>query len=153
VDCDSEHDVPTLAKPTADGSAWTDYSVSAEVVTYDDDVVALMARYVDSDNYLLFEINLQSNYVRLRAIQGGIWTTLNQDLNPSINYKKSVDGAEEPFILKLKVVGTQYVGYLDGAQIIAYTDNTGEVAAAGSIALGSIGSQSLQFEGVKVVAE
>ncbi len=138
---------------------WTDYTVTASFVSFDDDNVGLIARYVDEDNYLLFEMNgavgaqAVPGYARLRAVQNGVWTELVLDAEPVATYLISTTSALHPATLKLTVVGNEYTAYLDGARLLTYTDNSSEAPARGGVGLTATASVGVHFEHFKVIEE
>ncbi len=158
--CPSLREEPTIALFNRAGAdEWTDYSVTATFVSFDDDNVGVIARYLDEDNYLLFEMNgtvgeqVAPGYARFRSVQGGVWSELVMDEAPVKTYTQSTSGSEHPATLKLTVVGNEYTAYLDGIRLLKYTDNSSEVPARGRPGLTSLSSVGVRFDSVKVSEE
>ncbi len=110
------------------GSAWSDYSVSADTsFTIGDEQTAasLLMRYADSQNYYRFGF-LKFGYVSLIKAVGGVETVL-QEVPFDFTYDKFYN-------LKAELSGQTITCFVDDTQVLTATDGTFAQGTAGVMA-------------------
>lgn len=119
------------------GFDWTDYQLSLDIRSSDNDALGVMFRYQDDNNYYRFSIDKERNYRRLVKCQDGVFTLLAQDTVPyTINQTYHVD---------ITVQGNQIEVFIDGNSILNTSDNS---FSAGSIALYSWANVESYFDNI-----
>ncbi|NOU87603.1 DUF1080 domain-containing protein [Paenibacillus sp. LMG 31460] len=104
-------------KLVAGQSAWTDYSVSADVRAGTWTAEAgIIARYQDSQNYYYMSYNSQYSILQICRMLNGTQTVLKTV------WFVSPPTAADYHRLKLEVKGNSLIGYLDGVQKLSTTD-------------------------------
>lgn len=96
-------------------SDWTDYTVSAHVVTTDDDYIGVLFRYQDPDNYYRFSLSSQVSKIRLeKRLDGKMYSLgLIEEMWPECRFNISID-----------VQGDSIKIYLDNQKYFAIADTS-----------------------------
>ena len=118
-------------------ASWTDYRVTMKMRSSDNDVIGVMFRYVDNENYYRFSWSI--NEGRLEKIQNGVVTVLAKDsvrYNPRQTYQLEIIARDS----RLSVL-------IDGATVLSHTDSSFD---GGSIALYSHYNMGSSFDDVAV---
>jgi PKD repeat protein len=123
--------------------AWTDYDVSVNFTSPDNDSVGIMARYIDDDNFYRFSVDTERGFARIVAKQNGNYHLLAEDLShpgytPNANHS-----------LRLSVDGSLIEAYFDSALVLTATDTR---HAAGAIGLYCWYSDGVRFDDLLVSA-
>lgn len=121
------------------GIGWTDYAVSLDIRSDDDDDIGLMFRYRNGKNYYRFSWDRQRNYRRLVKRVNGITSLLAQDNVPYVTGQN--------YHLDVLAQGASLEVYIDGAPVFSVTDNT---FSSGAIALYSWADAGACFDDVRV---
>jgi hypothetical protein len=152
--CDEDSREGTLAvRKDAVAGEWSDYTVSTSFWTYDDDAVGVIARYVDENNYLAFDLHASLDYVRIRAIRDGVWTVW-KDEEPSVTYTQS--SLSENYVVNriaLEVVGNRYRAFVGDTMVFEVTDEDEKAPAQGGVGVLTHGSVDVYFGSLRVVEE
>ena len=117
----------------------TDYLVTLTMRSDDHDVIGVIFRYQDNNNYYRFSWNGQDAYRRLVKRENGVFTLLAED---SARY---VPG--QTYQVEIVAQGTTLEVSIDGALIFSVTDTS---FTEGVIALYSWGNQGSYFDDVLV---
>ncbi|MGH8067489.1 MAG: hypothetical protein ACRERE_20095 [Candidatus Entotheonellia bacterium] len=118
---------------------WQDYRVTVSLRADAGNAVGVILRYVDEDNYYRFYWDVFSPYRRLSKKQGGVVTTLWEDLNGA--------AVGEPLRLTIDAIGSRLVGYAGDARLFDEQDNA---HPAGQIGLYCWACPGARFEQVEV---
>lgn len=118
---------------------WRDYRVTVSLRADAGNAVGVVFRYVDEDNYYRFFWDVFSPYRRLSKKQGGVVTTLWEDLNGA--------AVGEPLRLTIDAIGSRLVGYAGDARLFDEQDNAHPV---GQIGLYCWACPGARFERVEV---
>lgn len=72
---------------------WTDYTLSANVVSTDDDYIGVLFRYQDPENYYRFSLSSQISKIRLEKRVDGVFETIGflEEMWPECRFNISVD--------------------------------------------------------------
>ena len=119
--------------------SWTDYTLSADVATLDNDGIGLAFRVQDSLNYYAFLMAKESGIYRLDKIQNGTATTLKQ-LSGGFT-------TGQTYTLEVHVEGNSITVLRDGSPILTHTDAT---FSQGSVGLYSHYCTDSTFDNVQV---
>ncbi|MBT4129872.1 MAG: hypothetical protein HON27_16615 [Candidatus Marinimicrobia bacterium] len=94
---------------------WTDYTLSANVVSTDDDYIGVLFRYQDPQNYYRFSLSSQVSKIRLEKRINGEFHTLGhiEEMWPECRFNISID-----------VRGDSIKVYLDGQIYFAIADTS-----------------------------
>ena len=106
------------------GSKWSDYRVSLQIRSTDNDTIGVMFRYQDNDNYYRFAWDAQGKYRRLEKREAGVFEVLAMD---AAGYKIG-----RRYTLEIIAQGASLKVLINGVQIFAVTDPT---FSEGTIAL------------------
>ncbi|MBU0992784.1 MAG: DUF1080 domain-containing protein [Proteobacteria bacterium] len=112
--------------------SWTDYTMSVELRSRDDDSIGIMFRYQDKDNYYRFSMDQQRKYRRLVRKVKGKMTVLAEDAIP---YKKN-----QWYTVKINVMGPRIEIYIDDRMIFGITDESIKSGQIGLYTWGNGGS-------------
>jgi hypothetical protein len=135
----------TLPKPgtfnryTA-GSAWTNYSVTTELRSSDNDSLGVMFRYTNATNYYRFSMDSERAIRRLTKVRNGTWTSLWSDTTA---YQLN-----RTYVLEIIANGSSITVKLDGVQLWSGTDSN--MLTTGTVAMYSWMSTGAQFDNVLV---
>ncbi|MDI4644431.1 family 16 glycoside hydrolase [Cohnella hashimotonis] len=139
----------TLSQNTSAGEAvaykgngiWSDYTYSARVKLLTSfGNAGLLFRYADNANYYLFRLNDSGDKAELYKKSGGTMTLVSSagcTVNPG-----------QWAAMKVKVVGSSITGYVDGVQLVQWTDSS--ALAAGKIGIRMV-SSTARIDDVNVV--
>ncbi|MFB6215007.1 MAG: hypothetical protein ABEI54_03970, partial [Candidatus Bipolaricaulia bacterium] len=94
---------------------WTDYSVSARVMSKDDDTIGLVFRYLNEDNFYIFSWKKQDKKLLFTKVANGKTTTL---LEKELGYQE-----EKWYQLQVDVVGNEMSAYIEDRKIFSVTDD------------------------------
>jgi phosphodiesterase/alkaline phosphatase D-like protein len=119
--------------------SWTDYDFLVSLKSTDDDIIGVMFRYQDGQNYYRFYMDQQGGYRRLTKTVGGTVTILAQD---TIQY---VTG--QWYALNISVIGNRIFVELDGTLLFDVVDSS---IPSGKIALYCWANQNCNFDHVLV---
>ena len=94
---------------------WTDYTISTNVVSSDDDYIGILFRYQDPENYYRFSLSSQISKIRLEKRVNGKFHTIGllDKMWPECRFNISVD-----------VCGDSIKVYLDQQEYFAITDSS-----------------------------
>ena len=93
---------------------WTDYSVSARVMSKDDDTIGLIFRYLNEDNFYILSWNKQDKDLLFTRILNGRTTELVQK---DLGYEE-----ERWYQLEAKIVGNEMSAFIDGEKVFSVVD-------------------------------
>lgn len=122
----------------AGDSAWTDYSIQADVKPEMSTYSCIIGRFQDASNFYQLEVNEAGDELGMWKNVGGSWIQIG-------SYGTTVN-ANTWYLLKLEMTGSTIKGYLNDVERISVTDTT---FSSGKIALRS-GNDS-RFDDVLVV--
>jgi YD repeat-containing protein len=129
----------TFARYTA-GSVWTNYSITTELRSSDNDVLGVMFRYTSASNYYRFSMDSERANRRLSKKRNGTWTTLWSD---SVAYQLN-----RTYVLEIIANGANITVKLDGVQLWSGTDS--QALTTGTVAMYSWWNNGSQFDNVLV---
>lgn len=78
-------------------------------------ISGLVARYQDTNNYFVYQMNQTTGKAELVRVQGGTPTTI---ANPSQTFTQGTK-----YTLKLVTSGNNFTGYVNGSQVLTATDS------------------------------
>jgi hypothetical protein len=117
---------------------WTDQVVEAKVkFTSAPGMIGIFARFMDTRNYYFLYLDGANIILRKRV----------NNSSTNLLKIKTVTAMGTWYTLKLSIVGTMLVGYLDGTMLVSATDVD---LAAGGIAVGTSDSATGAFDDVSV---
>ncbi len=122
------------------GSAWTNYSVTTELRSSDNDTLGVMFRYTNNTNYYRFSMDSERAQRRLTKVRNGTWTTLWSD---STAYQLN-----RTYVLEIIANGSTLTVKLDGVQLWSGTDTN--TLTTGTVAMYSWQNTGAQFDNVLV---
>jgi hypothetical protein len=129
----------TFARWTA-GTAWTNYSITAELNSSDNDVLGVMFRYTNNNNYYRFSMDSERANRRLSKKRNGTWTTLWSDTTA---YQLN-----RTYVLEIIANGSSLTVKLDGVQL--WTGNDTQTLTTGTVAMYSWQNTGARFDNVLV---
>jgi YD repeat-containing protein len=137
--------VATLPKPGtfnryANGSAWTNYSVTTELRSSDNDTLGVMFRYTGTSNYYRFSMDSERSNMRLTKVRNGTWTSLWESTTA---YQLN-----RTYVLEIIANGSTITVKLDGVQLWSGTDSN--ALTTGTVAMYSWMNTGAQFDNVLV---
>jgi hypothetical protein len=98
-----------------DGLGWTDYRLKFTMLTTaSGNVMGVMFRHQNADNYYRFTWDKKLNQRRLVKKSGGVFTLLAADNVPYVSY--------QTYQMEIVVLGSQIEVWIDGARIFQVTD-------------------------------
>jgi hypothetical protein len=98
------------------GQDWTNYLLKFTMLTTaDDDVMGIMFRIRDADNYYRFTWDMQRNQRRLVKKSNGVFTLLAADSVPYVLYQN--------YNVEVVAQGNLLEVWIDGARIFRVTDS------------------------------
>ena len=121
------------------GSAWTDYRISLNMRSGDDDVMSVMFRIQDADNFYRFEWDRQRPHRRLVKRVGGQFFLIEERSGAYL--------ANQNYTIEITVEGTAINVSIDGAPDFSQTDGD---LTFGTMALHTWGNQPTYFDNVLV---
>jgi hypothetical protein len=99
-----------------DGLGWTDYRLKLSMLTTaDDDVMGVMFRLQNADNYYRFTWDTQRKQRRLVKKSNGVFTLLAADSVPYVSY--------QTYQVEIVAQGGQLEVWVDGTRIFRVTDS------------------------------
>ncbi|MCF7876219.1 DNRLRE domain-containing protein [Candidatus Bipolaricaulota bacterium] len=114
-------------------SNWRNYSLSARVMSEDDDKIGFVFRYLNPDNYYIFSWQKDwGSRMRFTKIVDGEGTELARN---DLGYQQG-----KWYDLKVKVAGDKMIAYLDGKEVLSATDDSLTRGQAGLYCHGNQGS-------------
>jgi hypothetical protein len=113
---------------------WTDYTMSVDLLSRDDDGIGVMFRYKDKDNYYRFSMDQQRGYRRLMKKVDGEATLLAED---DVSYEQN-----KWYTFRVNLTGDHLEIFIDGQRIFDVTDGS---LKAGRIGLYSWGNARSDF--------
>jgi hypothetical protein len=122
------------------GSSWTNYSVTTELRSSDNDTLGVMFRYTSTSNYYRFSMDSERAQRRLTKVRNGTWTTLWSD---STAYQLN-----RTYVLEIIANGSTITVKLDGVQLWSGTDTN--TLTSGTVAMYSWQNTGAQFDNVLV---
>jgi len=117
---------------------WTDYSVSARVMSEDDDTIGLIFRYRNEDSCYVLGWNKQDKELRFSKIVDDKTTQL---VLTNLGYEE-----ERWYRLKVEVVGDEMSAFIDGEKIFSVVDDDLSRGMVGLYCHGNDGSYFDDFE-------
>lgn len=130
---------PAPGGTTHRGGKWGDYRVTMKIRSSDNDVIGVMFRYQDHENYYRFSWSAEGNYRRLEKRIGGGFQVLAQD---SVPYTIG-----QTYALEIIAQGSSLKVLIDGKSIFSVTDTS---LPEGTIALYSHYNAGISFDKVFV---
>ncbi|UCG48288.1 MAG: hypothetical protein JSU94_00645, partial [Phycisphaerales bacterium] len=121
------------------GMYWSDYRVSLQMKSDDDDGIGIMFRYRDNDNYYRFSWDSQRRYRQLVKKDSGVFTLLAWDDVPYVTGRT--------YQVEIVASGAILEVFIDGVLVLWARDSS---LQSGSIALYSWGNVGSHFEDVVV---
>jgi hypothetical protein len=121
------------------GTGWTDYSASVKINSTDNDIIGVMFRYQDENNYYRFTWDKQRNTRNLVKCEGGVFSVLVEDSVPYVTGKE--------YQVKIAVQGSILQVSIDGSPVFSANDST---FSSGTIALYSWGNTGSYFDDILV---
>jgi hypothetical protein len=118
---------------------WTDYRVTLNMRSEDNDAIGIMFRVQDSQNYYRFSWDSQRSYRRLVKVVNGRFTLLAEDAVPYVPGRT--------YQMKIIADGTTLEVWIDQALIFSAVDSD---IAEGTIAFYSWGNEGNYFDDVQV---
>ncbi len=119
------------------GSAeWSDYRVSVQWISDDNDAIGLMFRYQDEDNYYRFSMDRDRSYRRLIKKVAGAVTILWQDSEQYVQGR--------PYLTTIDCIGSQLTVYLDGVELVSVEDQDLAMGKIGLYCWGNAGARFLE---------
>jgi hypothetical protein len=122
------------------GSSWTNYSVTTELRSSDNDTLGVMFRYSSTNNYYRFSMDSERSNRRLTKVRNGTWSTLWQD---STAYQLN-----RTYVLEIIANGSNITVKLDGVQL--WSGNDTNTLTTGTVAMYSWQNTGAQFDNVLV---
>jgi hypothetical protein len=122
------------------GSSWTNYSVTTELRSSDNDTLGVMFRYSSTSNYYRFSMDAERAQRRLTKVRNGTWTTLWSD--------STVYTQNRTYVLEIIANGSTLTVKLDGVQLWSGTDTN--TLTTGTVAMYSWQNNGAQFDNVLV---
>jgi hypothetical protein len=127
------------------GGSWEDYDFSVNLASTDNDVLGVMFRYQDPDNFYRFSMDRQAAQKRRRLVKcvGGHFTLLAWD-----------DGeyaANSYYTLTISLSGDAIQVLVGGVLVFDVRDTTDDAISSGTIALYSWGNRESFFDEVLVL--
>jgi hypothetical protein len=121
------------------GTGWTDYTASVKIKSTDNDVIGVMFRYQDENNYYRFTWDKERNSRALVKCEDGVFTILAEDFVPYVTGKS--------YQVKISAQGSSLNVSIDGSPVFSVTDSS---FSFGSIALYSWGNAGSYFDDILV---
>ena len=122
------------------GSAWTNYSVTTELRSSDNDTLGVMFRYTNATNYYRFSMDSERAIRRLTKVRNGTWTSLWSDTTA---YQLN-----RTYVLEIIANGSNITVKLDGVQL--WSGNDTNTLTTGTVAMYSWMNTGAQFDNVLV---
>lgn len=111
---------------------WTDYTMSVDLRSRDDDAIGVMFRYQDTQNYYRFSMDRQRNYRRLLKKVDGKVTVLAED---QFSYEMN-----KWYTIKVNINRYQIEIYMDNKRVFRVADNSIPYGQIGLYSWGNAGS-------------
>ena len=123
-------------------SNWRDYSVSARVMSKDDDTIGLIFRYLNANNFYIFSWKKQDRKLLFTKVANGNTTTL---VEKELGYQE-----EKWYQLKVNVAESEMSAFIDGEKIFSVVDDELTRGKAGVYCHGNDGGYFDDFSVTKV---
>lgn len=120
-----------------DHPIWTDYNLTLNLTSDDNDEIGVMFRYQGPDNYYQFNWNTGTNTRRLIKVNNGVFSVLAED---SVSYTVG-----QTYLLNIVANGNTLEVNIDSAPIFSVTDSDFSI---GGIALYSAGNVGSHFDDI-----
>ena len=121
------------------GTGWTDYTASVTIKSNDNDIIGIMFRYQDENNYYRFTWDKERSTRNLVKCENGQFTILAQDSVPYVT--------GQSYQVKISAEGSSLQVSIDGSPVFSVNDNT---FSSGTIALYSWGNTGSYFDDILV---
>ncbi len=121
------------------GSGWTDYTAAVTIKSNDNDIIGVMFRYQDENNYYRFTWDKERSTRNLVKCENGQFTILAQDSVPYVTGKS--------YQVKISAQGSSLNVSIDGSPVFSANDST---FLSGTIALYSWGNTGSYFDDIMV---
>jgi hypothetical protein len=121
------------------GTGWTDYSASVTIKSNDNDIIGIMFRYQDENNYYRFTWDKERSTRNLVKCENGQFTILAEDSVPYVTGKE--------YQVKISAQGSTLQVSIDGSPVFSANDST---FSSGTIALYSWGNTGSYFDDILV---
>jgi hypothetical protein len=118
---------------------WTDYRVSVQLRSADDDAVGVTFRRMSTSQYYRFSMDRERRYRRLVRVVGGQATILAED--------DFVYRSDQDYVITVEAIGTDIAVYQDGAPVFRVNDDATD---HGGIGLYCWASEDAQFADIRV---
>ncbi|HUU18904.1 MAG TPA: family 16 glycoside hydrolase, partial [Sedimentisphaerales bacterium] len=121
------------------GTGWTNYTTAVTIKSADNDIIGIMFRYQDENNYYRFSWDQERSYRRLVKCVNGQFTLLAEDSVPYVigqNYQ-----------VKIVAQGSTLQVSIDGSPVFSVNDSS---LSSGTIALYSWGNTGSYFDNIRV---
>ena len=128
-----------LPPPEPIPADWTDYRMTADIQSGDNDAIGVMFRYVDNHNYYRFSWNQERSYRRLVKVESGVFTLLAEDAVPYVT--------GQTYHIEVMALGSTLEVWIDGTQIFSVADTS---LTGGTVAFYSWGNTGSVFDNVAV---
>lgn len=123
------------------GTSWTNYHVSVDLSSTDNDTMGVMFRYQDTNNYYRFSWNTQRTYRQLVKVVAGVWTLLAED---TVVYT-----AGQTYTVVIQALGTTVEVRIDGSPIFGGAVTESDLTS-GTVALYCWANGPTNFDNVLV---
>jgi hypothetical protein len=131
---------PTITTPVSyTGGKWKDYMINLSIKSTDNDIIGVMFRYVDNDNYYRFSWNNRTKSQQLEKRENGVFKVLAQRDAPYTSGRN--------YALTINANGSQLKVAVDGGNVFDVTDTS---FADGTIGLHSSSNRGSFFDNVTV---
>ncbi|MCF7876382.1 FecR family protein, partial [Candidatus Bipolaricaulota bacterium] len=117
---------------------WTNYSVSARIMSEDDDKIGLVFRYLDPDNFYILSWGKQNKELLFTKVINGEAIDL---LDKELSYEEG-----QWYQLQVDVVGNEMSAYIEDKKIFSVTDDDLARGMAGLYCWGNEGSYFDDFK-------
>jgi hypothetical protein len=120
-------------------SEWTDYQITVNMRSDDDDALGVMFRVADTSNYYRFSWDSERSYRRLVKVVNGAFSLLAADAVPYV--------PGQTYQIQIIADGSLLEVYIDGALVFSVTDSS---IGQGSVAFYCWGNEGGNFDDVLV---
>ena len=118
---------------------WTNYRVSVQLQSNDDDAIGIICRYIDDDNYYRFSMDRQRAYRRFTKKENGITTVLWED---TVRYQSG-----KTYDIQIDCQGDRLKLTLEEEELFDITDTT---HLSGKVGLYCRANRATYFEHIRV---
>jgi len=121
------------------GTGWTNYTTAVTIKSADNDIIGIMFRYQDENNYYRFSWDKERSYRRLVKCVNGQFTLLAEDSVPYVT--------DQNYLLKIVAQGSTLQVSIDGSPVFSVNDSS---LSSGTIALYSWGNTGSYFDNIMI---